>query len=266
METEIKNGAFQPVYYQNGTMISEQEKDSYFDDAEYIQFTPIVGEQSQAEESPEIITDNTEPALYLNTIQSAINEQTSSGMGGWGMLYDLDGNGVEELVIINDIDIEDRPCRTCSVYTIRGGSVVSLLDNKIMITLAGGSGTSCAGLVERDGVSYFAIHTNKPDGQDYPIEWMHEEWYLYTISDDELSLAFTNISDSTWNYGNGQNPLVLEESTGNINGQNVPYMDYEVWHSKIGSIALVYAMDVYDGYDPKSKGVRLEYLMEQLQS
>ena len=80
--------------------------------------------------------------LYKNAVEEASAQSSAAGAfyanTARGALFDIDGNGVDELILLYTIKTEQIPYLVSSVYTLCGGQIETLLDEEPLYPLAGG--------------------------------------------------------------------------------------------------------------------------------
>ena len=171
------------------------------------------------------------------------------GSNAEGLLYDIDGNGVLELVLIflvpaDSDDPYSMPATAYSVYTMQGETVVPLMENQTLYAHAGGSG-GWVGVVEMDGDQFFAAYD---DGGE--VGWWYGGWEIYRISGTGMGLQtavdFLQVTDE-----NGA--IDYAQSYAIFNGERFGYEAYESWVSSVTQISSI------DGF-----GSNLEALLAQL--
>ncbi len=123
--------------------------------------------------------------------------------------YDLDSNGIEELLLMYPATEDGKNIYACSLYTLTSkgadATAVALLENHtVYYNLAGGPDGS-VGVATSDGTTFFYVRSNYADIKGYENESLNEEsgkWEMYTLNGTELTLE-SNISfDLVYNNGN----------------------------------------------------------------
>lgn len=92
-------------------------------------------------------------SLYVPVIEKAIAERPYSG-DDYGILNDLDKDGVEELFMLHTYSGGAIPEMGYSIYDINDGALVTRAEKQTLIVMAGGGGCM-AGISETDGGTYF---------------------------------------------------------------------------------------------------------------
>lgn len=96
-------------------------------------------------------------SLYVPVIEKAIAERPYSG-DDYGILYDLDKDGVEELFMLHTYSGGAIPEMGYSIYDINDGALVTRAEKQTLIVMAGGGGCM-AGISETDGGTYFYAYS-----------------------------------------------------------------------------------------------------------
>ncbi|MBE6984399.1 MAG: BMP family ABC transporter substrate-binding protein [Ruminococcaceae bacterium] len=168
--------------------------------------------------------------LYANVLRNAMAECLY--YSGEAMLYDIDGNGVRELVLMYDIHVDNEygsniPYMTCFAYTIENNNVVTLIDGLHLYPEAGGP-SGHAGAVTIDGKNYLLVTWESGDTSG---EKMHRggEWYLYTVNGSHIELSSKVEYDYISNYG----AVYYGQSSAEFDGVTVDYATYEAWVDSI---------------------------------
>lgn len=101
-------------------------------------------------------------SAYIPMVEKAISEEMFLPQSK-GLLYDMDNDGVQELIMIHekaemDGDICIGAYHVCSVFDIENGVLTTKLDEKYLNSMAGAP-ESYAGIVEYEGSIMFLVHT-----------------------------------------------------------------------------------------------------------
>lgn len=102
---------------------------------------------------PDILLDY---SLYIPAIEKAIEEKPYPG-DDYGILYDLDKDGVEELFMLHTYSGSAVPEIGYSIYDISDGVLVTRAEKQTLTVMAGGGGC-IAGISETDAGSYFYVY------------------------------------------------------------------------------------------------------------
>ena len=189
---------------------------------------------------------------YISVVQQASEESWGTG---YGALYDVDGNGVEELIVLYTVGMENDdggiyPVKVCSVYTMDNGKVLQLIDKEKLFIEAGGP-SGYAAVVKNDGSTYLAItHENGETAGEYVNRG--GEWNLYTINGATVELT-TNVE---YDYFR-ENEILYDKSSATINGQTCSFKEYENWKKELKEVLKVDANGLGDEMSLKEL---LEYL------
>ncbi len=248
------------VYYpaDNSTWTSDVTSKYYGGDIKWVA-QEVENTQSNVPLTEENLSDNG----YFSAVQQAINDTHSYPWGsGYGALYDIDGNGIEELIMVYSVNAKmdngyEIPAKACSLYTLSNGKAIPLVDKEILFTEVGGP-SGYAAVVERDGKTYFAITSENGDGRD-----RFGRWNLYTFDGTSLELD-TNIKYTEADYyvSNGENQS--DRSTAVINGTACSYKEYKEWKNGIEEVFAVYPYDE-ERTPQHEKTMTLEELLEYLE-
>lgn len=198
---------------------------------------------------------------YISAVQKAI-EETKCVMwgGGYGLLYDIDGNDIPELILVYTVKTQlqsgfEYSKKVCSVYSLKDNNeVVVLMDQKEIFEEIGGS-SGFAAVIKYDGEIYFSITWESGETGGDGLHPIHRggEWELYKIQDDKLLQEFY----VEYDYYVASN-VIYNKSTSNINGEKNSYKAYEEWRDSLETLAKV---------DPIEKGqaMTLEELLMYLE-
>ena len=157
------------------------------------------------------------------------------GSNAEALLYDIDGNGVLELVLIfrvsaNSDDPYSMPVTAYSVYTMQDKAVIPLIENQTLYPHAGGS-HGWVGVVELGGERFFAAYDAGGE-----VGWGYGSWEIYRISDTGMGLQtavdFQRFTDET-------DAIDYAQSFVTFNGERFGYETYESWVSSVTYIAVI---------------------------
>ena len=156
--------------------------------------------------------ENTEKVSpYVKVLQEAIGR--SAGMFAEGILYDVDGNGVQELILLQMVYTDEPgygiPYMSYSVYTINDDQAIALIDDESLYGAAGGA-QGWVGVVEIEGKFYFAAWNQGGD-----IETTFGEWDIYSVEGARIELT----TQVTYRIEDGNNSAT-------INGEDVDLVAY----------------------------------------
>lgn len=161
---------------------------------------------------------------YLGIIQKIIDDTHNSRDKGFGTLYDIDGNGVDELILVHSASEERSdgyhiPTKVCGVYTLSEGNAVPLIENE-MLFIEAGDPSGYAAVVQQNGCNYLAVTSENSfleDDEEYRL-CIQGSWKLYAVGDTSVQLQST----VSFNYVVGEQ-LVYEESSASIDRQPCTY-------------------------------------------
>lgn len=168
---------------------------------------------------------------YTDTLQQFISQRVGSkNYGNSGLFYDLDGDGIEEMLIVRTIknkQFAGATDLTASLYTVVDGEAENLLKDDILYTDAGGPKGYMA-VVEKNGKTYLGIF--REGGATSPPGRRNGSWTLYSINRTAYKLVKTNTATFGYNmaYGGGKN-----NTTGSIDGKTVTYNQYLAWEKTL---------------------------------
>ena len=194
-------------------------------------------------------SNSTSKPSYKNVISQAIKEAEaySPYEDPQGVLYDVDGNGVEELIMIfssvngtNPYDGQTVPAALYSVYTISGNKVVALLDREQLFTEAGGP-LGVAYILKNGSETllcfeYSEINPGSSNGELY----VHGDWHIYKVNGSKIdkvktvNYSYVSVSDDNGNTYS----IKYDESTATINNSKKPYKEFEQWLDSYDSTLL----------------------------
>ncbi len=165
---------------------------------------------------------------YTDVLQQLISQRIGSkNYGNMGLFYDLDGDGIEEMLIVRTIEntkfsgITDL---SASLYTIVDGEAVNLLKDDVLYTDVGGP-TGYMAVVEKGGKTCLAIFREN-GGTSPPSMHRNGSCILYSIN--RLTGSLTKTNTATYGYvmefGNK-----LHDTSAKIDGKAVSYNQYLSW-------------------------------------
>ena len=113
---------------------------------------PLIQITLFGEEAIESAPADIDYSVYIPAIQKAINGQMYDGVH-YGIMNDYNGDGIEELILLNEYEQNGLPTVGLSVYSIDQGALTAIAENQSIFTMAGG-GTFFAGITEYKGEKY----------------------------------------------------------------------------------------------------------------
>ena len=178
--------------------------------------------------------DNPENSADYNARNyiSVVEEEVNNGGYADGLLYDVDGNGVEELMMVHTFDYEHAGF---SIYTMNGDTVVPCVVNQVLTTIAGGPIAEVL-IIEESGERFIAAHgdNGNSDGSGYRAG----DWYVYSVDGISIDLE-TEINYYEWKEGDWQNGFYVDysESYAYFNGTKYSYAKLEQWVEDLNILA-----------------------------
>lgn len=213
--------------------------DTYYDGKETWHFTYRDANVTQNSNNT-----HTEETGYISAVQKAIEDSQAYSWGtGHGILHDIDGNGIEELILVYTAKTKskeghDAPTKVCAVYTLSQGKAITLIDSEVLYIEAGGAG-GYAAVVKKEDNTYFAVTSSNGDGT-----YSSGSWKLYAIDGTSIELN-THVE--------------YDRSSAVINGTACSYREYEEWANGLSEMLCV---DPYRNENLLS----LEELLEHLKN
>ncbi|MGM9553983.1 MAG: hypothetical protein ACI3V2_06715 [Faecousia sp.] len=202
-----------------------------------------------------------DPTVYCPVIEHAIAEMQEVGYGdGKGMLYDLDGDDTDELILLYFAEMDEGhglfQYAVCSVYK-NEGKAVALLEKYPLFPLAGGP-SGFVGIVEVDGETFFAIHSESGES-DMECYYGNGVWRLYsfdgTVLQEEHSVDYV----CAMRFGEGGSEVVYDQSSAVFDGIPIGYAALESWESRVVQIKTMKTF-AYDEEEALSLSALLESL------
>lgn len=129
-------------------------------------------------------------SLFAPVIRSFIEESSKerlkSSRTAYGTLYDLDGDGADELLIVYRRELDNIPMLLCDVYDIENGQVKAVLEKVEIFSEVGGD-SGKVGAAEYDGNVY--LYTSSKGG--WTLNMQNSELTnLYDCAAGELYTSF----------------------------------------------------------------------------
>ena len=195
-----------------------------------------------------------EESGYISAIENAERESNTAGMfyadQARGTLYDIDGNGTEELILLYTTKTEQIPFLVSSVYTLDGTGLISILEKEPLYAQAGGPSGS-VGIAEMDGEPLFFITAES--GETGFGAHRGGEWKFYALNGNQL----TQTLNITYEYVLDDN-MDLGHCTGSAvwDGESVSWQEY---------LERTGQLDIITELSEAGKGSPLSALREQVQ-
>lgn len=219
---------------------------------------PYTSEDTYAISAQELLERLREPKEettlegYADAVEQAMEEMYNvySFAKGDGVLYDLDGDGIQELIVVYFAkvtynDMPDIPAAVYSVYTMSGGAVAPVVEKELLFIDAGGP-TGSVSVVEKGGKVFLAVNEEN-GGADETGLLRGGNWYLYSLQGAELTLEETIGYRFHTNWENNEDKIIYEDSSATINGKTEPYTALEDWLAGLSELAVAKAWPETDG-------------------
>ena len=186
---------------------------------------------------------------YAEIVENAITDtQVAPFCTGTGALYDVDKNGVDELLIVYDCDMSHiysvyDIVKVCSAYTMSDGVVVPLIERKFLY-FAAGAPDGYMGVVQKNGSTFLAV-TSSNGGVFGDYSAFSGDWNLYTLNGTSL---FHAEEVSYTSYHGFYDSNIDSKSFAIFNGQKKAYSDYTKWKKEIDVQFAVYGDEFSETY------------------
>lgn len=192
---------------------------------------------------------------YTTRVEAAI-ERTSSLSASFvksGLLYDMDGNGVEELLLLYAFPAGYNKAEKCvySLYTKVDGQVRAIKQEETLYTLAD-NGRGLVGVVKDGGKPYFVTYREN-SAQTEEGSSSAGDWKFYAVSAAGLTLTST----AQYRYQMDPEGLTLSESA-EKNGESLTLEQYTGWQAGLENVAVLPGEDGDDLYGLLEKVKALE--------
>lgn len=145
---------------------------------------------------------------------------------GSGVLYDLDGNGVKELILVH-FAVIDRwiPASVYSVYTMDGGEAMALFFQEPVYVHAGGP-DGYVQIVEKNGKNYIAVNSENSEPGDTTVDFLGT-WTLYAV--DGTKMYVDTEVEYCRQYNISNSSINTAGSYMKINGAKYSYSMLQTW-------------------------------------
>ena len=207
------------------------EKNHPEETSEPTETTTVATEPSTTETEAPSTTETESPVALdtpyyhiLQTLKEAAPEDDGNGTGG-ALLYDLDGNGTEELITLYLSDHTPQgatnpiPYFVCDVYTTIDGEAVPLMEKREVRPYQSVAGTYGKVQVLRfEGQIYLCIMSSRGD-----VEASDETWNLYALKEGQAVLE----KEAFYSYENFANDEATPKDLYTIDGEEVDSAAYE---------------------------------------
>lgn len=199
-----------------------------------------------------------DPSVYL-PILDRIRSETNNG-NARGFLYDLDGNGVQELMVLYIADAQTDNGYTvehsiCSIYTIENGSAKALIEREALRPQVAG-GVDSLGVYRLDGQVVAGIHVNGADEDSY------HHWRMLRLENGQLvpQLEVSAAYITSWE-GNDGPAYDPEKSYFDPGTGKEPYEHYKTWVDSLDVLEQTNGYDFIHG--EHESGLTLDQLAAQ---
>lgn len=190
---------------------------------------------------------------YLYVLQGMIDESQEVSEfpdyeypeGGYGALYDLNGDGIQELLTVHwrSDDLNGGAALYATLFTLSSGNSIPILAIRERLFVPAGMSSGFSGIVQKDAHTYFCTFSEEGDG-----ELFIQEYRLYTLSDTTAVLA----ERSRVQYREGEPATYL------LNDTAVSQSEYDAWTNRISEVLSL---------SPNSSGAKgLSSLLRQIDS
>ena len=171
---------------------------------------------------------------YEGVLNQLIAERQGSKYNNAGIYYDINGDGIEEMLIIRQrTNAQGVPTQNTSLFTVVDGEAECLLKDAELYVEVGGPSADVQ-VVTKDGKTYLAIHTE--GGETSGIHYRRRgTWTLYHMdaATDTLKKASAVSYTSYHGYTYGDNKVYVNESFATIDGKRTAWPAFEAWQKSM---------------------------------
>lgn len=172
---------------------------------------------------------NTASGSYADVIRKAMDsipDPMSKYYDGGGVLCDLTGDGVEELLMVYFVESGPAMPESCvfSVYTLENSKAKPLLNEELLYMAAGGPDGD-VNVMRKDGVVYIGARKSDWNPTDGDYAENPGYWNMYKVVGPTI-LEDIRVDYCEVDIGGDITPA---ESTAVINGESVTYEEYLAW-------------------------------------
>ena len=233
-DTEWIRDYFEQQSWYEGTIPASSFSKSMLSSIEIYNVNFLKDNESSAADIPVTnqTAENNASGTYADVIREAMDaipNYMRSFYYGDGALYDLTGDGVDELLMLYFVDsAPDRP-ESCvfSVYTLENGKAKALLKEELLYMNAGGPDGELYVML-RDGATY--LGARKSDGN--PLDdgaWENPGyWNLYKVIGPTIQSA-GHVDYYEYETDAG---LDMSQSYATFDGKTVSYEEYADWRDR----------------------------------
>lgn len=211
----------------------------------------------QEDESPSQFTvfPSSDGALYIPILEKIIASWKHPYEEGYGMLYDLNIDGIPELIVLYDDSVDYSVYY--DIYSIRNGQVIPLKRHEYVVTEVDAS-YGQIGIVNYNGKNAFEVlrHDFGLGGVDY------DEIHILAI--DSFDEVATFVREGVWSFSQSEGPKIVDNNC-TINGTPSTYDDYQKALSAIEEIDMLYSYIGDNQSQPMNSGMGFYDLLRHLQ-
>jgi len=164
---------------------------------------------------------------YISIIKGALEttKNVYSSSEGWGMLYDVDDNGIEELIMVYSDYVNSQPTTVCSIYTTDGTYPIALCDQTRLFPDVGGV-SGYVSVSQNGGSKYIEVHANTTEvaGDE---GYFSGFWVVSSVDGTTLVREAEVKFEGTHNYKTDND--LFQETYILIDGKEVDYQTYKTW-------------------------------------
>lgn len=178
---------------------------------------------------------------YISIVRDTLEYTKSvySWSDGYGILYDVDSNGIEELIMVysantvyNETDVV--PATVYSVYTMSGNVAVPLVEQEVLCIDVGGP-TGYVAIAEKD--SKKCIVTTSENGEVGPIAYRGGNWMVMSVHGTSISKETEISYEEVYSYE--ENTVLYDKSYAVINGTQCDYHTLKAWVDEINVLVSI---------------------------
>lgn len=175
--------------------------------------------ESAAERGPEPESPDTETALLPEPVEEKLSlyvpkvkdAMGSQGFEGSGLLYDINGDGCRELILLYAGSVDLEYDYLAGVYGQKDGEIEPILET-LALAPVGGESQACAGVAEYMGRLYFAAVDSSVSRTEEKL--LEEKTRLYDTADGSLFLEICG----SYSMDENNKPLSLDSCS--LNGES----------------------------------------------
>ncbi|MBR2715206.1 MAG: hypothetical protein IKB73_03250 [Ruminococcus sp.] len=195
--------------------------------------TPISSDVYVNDTDADVNTDIADNSLYKPIVEEIISAQQSKGFAlSYGTIYDVDSNGVDELIMMYDKDNVSLQggesygsCMVYSVYTLKDGEVENLINEEMLYVLAGGPQGEVS-VLNDNGQTLLGFKYSEIDPLNNTL-YTEGKWDIYSLNDADIK----NEKEVEYGYESSSDlsTIIYSNSEVTINGSSDKYENFEKW-------------------------------------